>query len=167
MNNEYEIISRNICIAAGKFHRIIVIDEAFPDYIAKLKASYTELLVSFYPYCQKSKLRKQEWERYKQEYDIFTERAEVAWNTYSNRDLNRAIQPRYTFDGRTIKMSLFIPNKNVALYCTELNDAITFIKTSDPTNEADIETIKKQSTYHHQGFLYLSTSSAEAKLGKK
>ena len=166
MNNEYEIISRNISIAAGKFHRIIVIDETFLDYIAKLKASYTELLVSFYPYCQKSKLRRQEWERYKQEYDIFTERAEAAWNTFSSRDLNRAIQPRYTFDGQTVKKSFFISKKNIALYCTELNDAITFINTGDPNNEADVETVKKHSAYHHQGFLYLSTSAAETNLGK-
>lgn len=167
MNNEYEIISRNISIAAGKFHRIIVIDETFLDYIAKLKASYTELLVSFYPYCQKSKLRRQEWERYKQEYDIFTERAEAAWNTFSSRDLNRAIQPRYTFDGQTVKKSFFISKKNIALYCTELNDAITFINTGDPKNEADVETVKKHSSYHHQGFLYLLTAKAETDLGKK
>jgi hypothetical protein len=53
------------------------------------------------------------------------------------------------------------------LYQKELNDAIAFINTGDPNSKTDVETVRKQATYHHQGYLYLSTTEAENKLGKK
>lgn len=167
MSNEFEILVRNIYLAESNFHRTVIVDDTFLDYVVKIKATYTELLVRLYPYCQHSKLKMRDWERYKQSYDTFSERVEVVWNMYSNRDSTRAIQPRFRFDGQNIKKHYYLPNKNVALYQEELNDAIEFIHTGDPNSETDIDTIKKQSAYHHYGYLYLSTAEAENKLGKK
>lgn len=167
MKDEFDIVSLEFYRTESDFYRTKIVDDAFPEYITRIKASYSDLLLRLYPLCQRSKKKKQKWEDFKVAYDSFSEKADVAWQAYLNRDINLAIQPLFKFNGREVKKTYFLPSKNCKRYCEELNDAITFIKTGDPSVQSDLDTVKKQFEYHHRGFLYLSTSEAESKIGKK
>lgn len=167
MAEEFDNISSEIYLAESKLYRLVTVDDSFPDYIAKLKAFMSELLLRLHPLCQRSKYKQQEWERFRTIYDNFAEKADAVWQLYSNRDLNRAIQPLYKFDGREFKKSYYVPARNCEKYCEELKDAIAFIQTGDPKTTSDVETVKKHFAYHHRGYLYLSTTEAENKIGKK
>lgn len=167
MQDEYDIVSSELYRAESNFYRAVYVDDSFPEYVAKLKATYSELLLKLHPLCQRSKYKKQAWERYRDAYDAFSEKADSVWNAYSYRDITRAIQPRYRFDGREIKKTYYLPSKNCKKYIEELNDALAFLQTGNPENESDFDAVKKHFAYHHKGFIYLSTTEAESRIGKK
>lgn len=169
MTDEYNKIARKLLKAVNDFDRLVIIKDDFPEYVARLKATYSDLLLNLHVICQASSDRtlKKQWTYYKNIYDAFSEEAEKAWQIYQRRDLNRAIQPKYRFENMDIKKTFYIPISNCTKYVTELKDALAFIKTGDPTDVSDVESVKKQYLYHHRGYLYLLTAEAENRLRTK
>ena len=167
MASKYDIVKKELFWAERNFHRAVIVDDGFLDYVSSLKAKYSELLIEIFPLCQSAKIKKQTWDHYKKVYDIFTEKAEVVWQEYSQRDKKNAIQPRYTFDGKEIKKSYYIPLQSYKKYLSELSDATEFVMSCNPSVRSDLEKVKSDYAYHHQGHLYLLSPESGSEIGKK
>lgn len=59
MKDEFDIVSLEFYRTESDFYRTKIVDDAFPEYITRIKASYSDLLLGLYPLCQRSKKKKQ------------------------------------------------------------------------------------------------------------
>lgn len=160
MNNEI--------LFEANLHRTIIVDDRFPERVAKIRKLFEELFIDPRTVSKRpSKIQVESYARLKSIYETYLEKADSVWNAYSSRDLTCAIQPRYKFDGYEIKKAYFLPTKNIKLYFSELQNAINFLHDADPSNNNDVKTVKMHFTYHHRGYIYLITSEAENQIGRK
>lgn len=167
ISTQYEIASQNAWTAVEKLYNSVWVDENFPEYIANLKNALQESINALTPLSQRSKRKREDLSWLISHYEDFSALADKAWRMYSSNDLSRAIQPRCRFDGREIKYSYHLPPKNRKQYCTELKEALTFVKSANVSNSSDVEIIKNLSTYHHRGYIYLLTTEAENRIAHK